>query len=93
MIRTVYCEKLCKEAEGLDSPPYPGELGQRIYENISKQAWEAWLAHQTMLINEYRLSLIDPKARMFLEQEMEKFLFAGGSDSPPGFTTTDTEND
>lgn len=91
MKRMVYCQKLGIEAEGLESPPYPGELGQRIYENISQQAWDAWQNHQTMLINEYRLSLIDPKARTFLEQEMEKFLFAGDSELPPGYIPTGKE--
>ena len=75
MIRHIFCRKLKKEADGLNYPPYPGELGNRIYENISKQAWKDWLSYQTILINEYRLSLIDHKARQFLEQEMIKFLF------------------
>jgi Fe-S cluster biosynthesis and repair protein YggX len=73
------------EAEGLDRPPYPGELGKRIFDNVSKQAWQRWLGHQTMLINEYRLSPIEPRARQFLEQEMEKFFFGDGSDAPPDF--------
>jgi Fe-S cluster biosynthesis and repair protein YggX len=73
------------EAEGLDRPPYPGELGQRIYENVSKEGWQRWLGHQTMLINEYRLSPIEPRAREFLEQEMEKFFFGDGSEAPPDF--------
>lgn len=85
MPRTVHCVLLGVEAEGLDYKPYPGELGQRIYENVSKQAWQQWLGHQTMLINEYRLTPIEPKARKFLEQEMEKFFFGGGSDKPPEF--------
>jgi len=76
---------LGKEAEGLPVPPYPGELGKRIYENVSKEAWQQWLGHQTMLINEYRLSPIDPKHRQFLEQEMEKFFFGEGSEAPPDF--------
>lgn len=88
-MRMVYCQKLGTEAEGLVSPPYPGALGKRIYENISKQAWNAWLKHQTMLINEYRLSVIDPNARTFLEQEMEKFLFAGENEMPPHYTPTE----
>lgn len=88
MSRKVQCAKLGIEAAGLSKPPYPGELGQRIYETISKQAWETWLNHQTMLINEYRLSLIDPKAREFLQTEMENFLFGGGSEKPPGYTDT-----
>ena len=82
MSRMVNCVKLGKEAEGLNAPPYPGELGKRIYENVSQEAWRMWLAHQTMLINEYRLTPIEPKAREFLESEMEKFFFSGGSDKP-----------
>lgn len=89
MNRTVKCLKLGIETEGLDSPPYPGELGKRIYENISKQAWENWLSHQTMLINEYRLNLTDKKARNFLKEEMEKFLFGGESAKPPGYNDPD----
>ncbi|MEA3411434.1 MAG: oxidative damage protection protein [Pseudomonadota bacterium] len=85
MTRTVQCVKLGKEAEGLDYPPYPGELGQRIYENVSKEGWQQWVAQQTMLINEYRLSPIEPKARIFLEEEMEKFFFGSGSQSPQGY--------
>ena len=73
MTRMVNCVLLGKEAEGLDRPPYPGELGKRIFENVSKEAWQQWLRQQTMLINEYRLTPVDPKAREFLEQEMEKF--------------------
>ncbi len=87
--RLIMCKKLGKEAEGLDAAPYPGDIGQRIYKEISKPAWEAWLGHQTMLINEYRLSLIDPKSRSFLEEEMEKFLFSDKSDRPPGYVDTE----
>lgn len=75
MTRMVQCAKLDKEAEGLDRAPYPGELGQRIYENISKEAWQLWMGQQTILINENRLSVIDPEHRAFIEKEMEKFLF------------------
>ena len=85
MPRTIFCSYLQREAEGLDRLPYPGELGQRIFENISKEAWQQWVRHQTMLLNEYRLSPIDPKARKFLEAEMEKFFFGGGSEKPPDF--------
>ena len=85
MTHTVHCVKLDREAEGLDRPPYPGELGQRLYENVSKEAWQLWLRHQTMLINEYRLSVMDPKARKMLEQEMEKFFFGEGSEKPEGY--------
>lgn len=77
--------KLGREAEGLEKPPYPGELGQRIFENVSKEAWKQWLGHQTMLINEYRLVTFEPKARQFLVGEMEKYFFGGGSKSPEGF--------
>ncbi len=82
MERTVQCQKLKKEAPGLERPPYPGDLGQRIYEHISQEAWQEWVKHQTMLINEYRLTPVDPKAREFLEKEMEKFLFGEGSEKP-----------
>ena len=85
MSRMVKCVLLGVEAEGLDYAPYPGELGQRIYENVSRQAWQQWLAHQTMIINEYRLTPIEPKARKFIEEEMEKFFFGGGSDRPEGY--------
>jgi len=85
MPRTVTCALLKIPAEGLDYQPYPGELGKRIYEHVSKQAWQQWLAHQTMLINEYRLTPIEPKARKYLEGEMEKFFFGGGSEKPPDF--------
>lgn len=84
--RMIDCKKLSKRAEGLDRQPYPGQLGQKIYENISKEAWQLWLNHQTMLINEYRLSMLDPKSRAFLATEMEKFLFGEGSEKPAGFT-------
>jgi len=70
------------EAEGLDYAPYPGELGQKIYDNVSKEAWQRWVAHQTMLINEYRLTPIEPEAREFLATEMEKFFFSGGAEKP-----------
>jgi Fe-S cluster biosynthesis and repair protein YggX len=85
MSRTVFCVKLQREAEGLTYAPYPGELGKRIYENVSKQAWTQWLAHQTMLINENRLTPIEPKARAFLVKEMEKFFFGEGSEKPKDF--------
>jgi Fe-S cluster biosynthesis and repair protein YggX len=86
MTRMVYCAKLGKEAEGLDQPPYPGELGQKIYESISKEAWQQWMQHQTMLINENRLSVIDPKHRAFLEEQMQKFLFEDSAQTPEGYT-------
>jgi Fe-S cluster biosynthesis and repair protein YggX len=82
MSRTVKFVLLGKEAEGLDYAPYPGPLGLRIYEGVSKEAWQRWVAHQTMLINEYRLTPIEPEARSFLEKEMEKFFFGEGSAAP-----------
>jgi Fe-S cluster biosynthesis and repair protein YggX len=85
MARMVQCVLLKREAEGLDRAPYPGELGRRIYEQVSKEAWAQWLRHQTLLINEYRLTPIEPKARKFLEAEMEKFFFGAGSQAPQGF--------
>ena len=81
----VQCVMLKREAPGLDRPPYPGELGRRIYDSVSREAWGRWLQHQTMLINEYRLTPIEPKARKFLEAEMEKFFFGGGSSKPEGY--------
>jgi len=83
--RTVQCVVLGREAEGLARQPYPGPLGKRVFDSVSKEAWQKWLAHQTMLINEYRLSPMEPKARTFLEQEMEKYFFGGGSEKPPDF--------
>ena len=85
MSRMVNCVMLKREAEGLDRVPYPGELGKRIFDNVSKEAWQRWLGHQTMLINEYRLTPIEPKARKFLEEEMEKFFFGAGSQAPEGY--------
>lgn len=89
MSRTIYCIKLHTQAEGLDYLPYPGELGQRIYQSISKPVWQQWVNHQTMLINEYRLSTLEPQAREFLKKEMEKFLFGSdetASTPPPGYS-------
>ena len=85
MCRTVNWAKLGREAEGLDYAPWPGELGKRIYENSSKEAWQLWIQHQTMIINEYRLNAMDPKAREMIATEMEKFLFGEGSDKPEGY--------
>lgn len=86
MSRTVHCVKLNKEAEGLDRPTYPGELGQRIFDHVSKEAWQMWLGQQTMLINEYRLSPINPEHRKMLEEQMEKFFFGDGGAKPEGYT-------
>lgn len=86
MTRMVQCAKLGKEAEGLDFPPFPGELGQKIFASVSKEAWQGWMGQQTILINEYRLNAIDPKARKFLQEEMEKYLFGEGSALPDAHT-------
>jgi Fe-S cluster biosynthesis and repair protein YggX len=85
MTRMVQCVLLGSEAEGLDYAPYPGELGERIFENVSRQAWQKWIDHQTMLINENRLTPFEPEARKFLETEMEKFFFGEGSSRPTEF--------
>jgi Fe-S cluster biosynthesis and repair protein YggX len=83
----VKCVKLGIEAEGFDEPPFPGPKGQEIFEKVSKQAWEQWLARQTMLINEYRLASYDPKARAFLAEERQKFLFEGHDQMPAGYVS------
>jgi len=85
MARTVHCIKLGRDAEGLDFPPYPGELGKRIYESVSKEAWKQWLEHQKMLVNENRLSLADKKARDYLAQQMEKHFFGEGAERAQGY--------
>lgn len=85
MSRKVNCVKLGKEADGLDFPPYPGELGKKIWENVSKEAWQMWLDHQTMIINEYQLNPLDPEARKFIEKEMDNYFFGEGAKLPPGF--------
>jgi Fe-S cluster biosynthesis and repair protein YggX len=86
MARMVHCIKLGKEAEGLDFPPVPGELGRRIFESVSKEAWQQWQRHQTMLLNENRLSLADPRARKYLQTQMEQYFFGDGADMPSGYT-------
>lgn len=89
MTRMVNCIHLKKEGEGLKLPPYPGELGKRIYKEVCQEAWQLWLQHQTMLINEYRLTPIDPKARKYLEEEMEKFFFGDGASEIDNFVAPD----
>jgi len=86
MGKKVRCVKLNKEAEGLDFAPYPGELGQRILKSVSKEGWQMWFQQQTMLINEYRLNPIDPKARTFLEEQMEQFFFGDDASTPADHT-------
>lgn len=85
MSRTVFCLRLKQEAEGLDFPPYPGELGEKIFNSISKEAWKQWMNRQTMFINEYRLNLLDPEAKKLLQDEMIKFLFEEGDAKPEGY--------
>ncbi|KOR28403.1 Fe(2+)-trafficking protein [Achromatium sp. WMS2] len=85
MARSVKCVKLNQEAEGLERQPYPGAIGKRIFENVSKQAWQMWIRQQTMLINEYRLNPLDPKSRVFIEQQMELYFFGEGADTPAGY--------
>lgn len=86
MTRQVMCSKIKEQMEGLDFPPFPGELGKKVFENVSKEAWKQWLGQQTILINEYRLSSLDPKARTFLMEEMQKFLFGDAEiDMPDEF--------
>jgi Fe-S cluster biosynthesis and repair protein YggX len=75
MSRTIQCIKLKQEAEGLEFPPYPGEMGTKIWQSISKQAWQGWLDVQTRLVNENRLNLADARARNYLKEQMQKHLF------------------
>lgn len=85
MSRIIFCKKLKTNEEGLSAQPFPGIIGEKIYNEISDKAWQQWTRHQTMLINEYRLNLMDPKAREFLKQEMQKFLYEDSSELPPGY--------
>lgn len=90
MARMVNCIHLKKEAEGLAFPPYPGELGKRIYDNVSKEAFEVWKRHQTMLVNENRLNLADARARQYLARQMEQFFFGEGAERPAGYVPPST---
>jgi Fe-S cluster biosynthesis and repair protein YggX len=85
MARVIQCVHLKKEAQGLEYAPYPGELGKRIYAQVSKEGWQLWLRHQTMLVNENRLNLADQRARQYLARQMELFLFGEGADKPAGY--------
>ncbi|HMB71206.1 MAG TPA: oxidative damage protection protein [bacterium] len=91
MARTVTCVVLKKEAEGMDYPPVPGELGQKIYDSVSKEAWEQWTALQTMLINEYRLNLADERAQKLLMEKMEEFFYGQGLEPPPDYKPPEAE--
>jgi Fe-S cluster biosynthesis and repair protein YggX len=88
--RTVQCIHLKKEAEGMDYSPYPGELGKRIYSQVSKEAWQLWMKHQTMLVNENRLNLADQRSRQYLARQMELFFFGDGGDKPAGYVPPST---
>lgn len=88
-MRMVQCAKLKKEAEGLDRKPFPNELGQRIYDSISKEAWKEWLGHSTMLINEYRIDLSSKQGTTFLLEQAEKFFFGEGVAQPEGYVAPD----
>ncbi len=85
MARMVQCVKLGREAEGLERPPVPGEMGKRVFDNVSKEAWGQWVKHQTMLINENRLNLMDVRARKYLAEQMERYFFGGGADAIGGY--------
>lgn len=92
MTRMVRCIKLQQEAEGLEYQTYPGELGKRIYENVSKEAWNQWIQHQTMLVNENRLNLSDIKARKYLAEQMEAHFFGSGAEQPAGYIAAQTKD-
>jgi Fe-S cluster biosynthesis and repair protein YggX len=86
-MNTVYCIKLKQDLDALERAPYPGELGRRILDNVSKQAWQQWLDHQTMIINENNLSMMDEKAQKYLKEQMDKFFFSDeGADDIQGYT-------
>ncbi len=89
MARMVQCIKLRHEAEGLDYQVYPGELGKRIFENVSKEAWSEWIKHQTTLVNENRLNLSDIKARQYLATQLEAHFFGSGADQAAGYVPPD----
>ena len=89
MAREIFCDYFKKELEGLDRPPYPGEIGQRIYNSVSKQAWQMWIEHQTMLINENKLSMVNPASTKYLQEEMIKFFFGEGSQKPKEYVPLD----
>ena len=90
MTRVVYCIKLKRDMEGLEFPPYPGELGKKIYGCVSKEAWSSWLRHQTMLVNENKLNLADARARKYLASQMEGYFFGPGADDVPGYIPEDS---
>jgi|SRR5579875_745887 len=84
-VRMVKCVKFGREMPGLDRVPWKGELGQRIYENVSKEAWKMWIEYSKMLMNEYRLNPLDPQSQNIIAEQMEKFFFGEGAQLPPGY--------
>lgn len=86
MARTVFCAKLARELPGLDAPPFPGELGQRIFDQISQAAWSMWPAQERILMNHYGLNMADPAARRLLMEQMDQFFFGEGAQMPEGWT-------
>ncbi len=91
MTHTVLCKKYQRDMDGLDNPPYPGPKGQEIFDNVSKQAWQEWQAHQTLLINEHQLNMMEPDARQFLQQEMDKFMAGEDYAKAEGYVPVDKD--
>jgi len=89
--RMVKCVKFQKELPGLEEPPFNSDLGQRIYNNVSKDAWKLWLEHLKMIVNEYRLNLIDRDAQRVVQQQMEEYFFGEGAALPPGYVPPQTK--
>lgn len=84
-MRTVLCRKYQEDLEGLEKAPYPGPKGQDIFDNVSKKAWSEWLNHQTMLINENQLNLMEPSTKIFLDEQLGKYLSGGDYERPQGY--------
>ncbi len=89
---TVMCVKFGKEMEGLDRAPWKGEIGQRVYENVSKEAWKLWIEHSKMVMNEYRLNPLDPQSQKIMEEQMEQFFFGEGAKLPEGYVPQQAKN-
>jgi Fe-S cluster biosynthesis and repair protein YggX len=85
MARMIRCVKLGREAEGMDKPPLKGEVGQRLYETVSKEAWKAWLEHSKMIVNEYRLDLVSPQGQKVWMDQLDKYFFGEGAALPPDY--------
>jgi Fe-S cluster biosynthesis and repair protein YggX len=89
----VHCVKIGQEAEGLDRQPFPNELGKRIYENVSKEGWKKWIAHSTMLVNEYRIDLASKKGTEYLLKQCEEFFFGSGAQMPEGYVAPSSDKE